>query len=206
MDITEEQLKELQDKAARADELARAAEDYKKDLFRFKDEAKARGDELAKMQAAQAEAEKKRMVEQEQYKGLYEKAESEREAAQRERDEALESAQRFIVSRELRAEALKAGVREEALPDLDLLGWDGLDVKRDGNSIRVNGVAEFLTRTKKARPHWFADHKPPVFNDPKKGTPGEGQDYTADQLLALRKKDPAAYIKARREMAAKPGR
>jgi hypothetical protein len=80
---------------------------------------------------------------------------------------------------------------------------DGLEVKREGNAIKVDGVSDYLAKLKKTRPHWFQDYKAPVFNDPKGGKPGEGKDYTPEELMALRKKNPVEYQRVRRELAAK---
>lgn len=196
-EITDEKLKELTDKAAEVETLrqkAGAADDFKKDMLKFKDE-------LTQIKTEKTEAEKKGLVEKEQFKILYEKELAEKADAVKAKEEALGTVERYIKQGALETAALTAGLKKEALPDLKLLGFDSLQVRKDGAEIKVDGIETLLTEQKKLRPHWFGEAKGPNIIDVNGsgGAGGGGKELTVKELLELEKKDRPAYLAYRKK-------
>jgi hypothetical protein len=193
MEISEQELAELKAGAERAKELegkAKAADDFKADMLRFKAEKVKLEETLAAQSAEKEAADRAKLAEQGQYKTLLEKSEAEKAELKKRADSALESVTHFVRAKSVETEAAKAGIRPEAMSDLRLLGLDSLEVKREGNEIKVLGSEDFIAQQKKLRPHWFAEVKVPGFDNGKGGNASGGG--TSD-LAELAKKDPAAY-------------
>lgn len=65
----------------------------------------------------------------------------------------------------LRDEAVKQGMSPDAIPDLHLYGYDGVEVERtDQGRVIVHGAAEKIGEHKKARPYLFPSPGAPNFN------------------------------------------
>lgn len=198
-EISEQELAELKASAERAKELegkAKAAEDFKADMLRFKQEKAELAEKLSKLSGDQEAAERAKLAEQGQFKLLLERSEAEKAELKKLAEGAAESVTHFVRSRDVETEAVKAGIRPEALNDLRLLGLDKLEVQRDGKEIKVKGTADFIAEQKKLRPHWFADAKAPQFDAGKGASPKGGEQGLAE----LAKKDPAAYKARLKEM------
>jgi hypothetical protein len=200
MEITEAELNALKAKAAEAETLkskADAADDFKKDMLKYKEEATT-------LRKAREDEEKKSLVEREQYKQLYEKSEAEKAVFAEKAEKAVTVVDTYIKRSAVETAALAAGLRKEALPDLKLLGLEKLEARKDGNEVTVTGVEDFVTEQKRLRPHWFTP-KDMKINDPKGGGGGgSGKELTAKELVELEKKDKDAYQAVMKErMAAK---
>lgn len=192
-EITAEQLaafEATQAKLAEFEGKAKAADDYKNDMFKYKKDAADKEAELSKIRAAQEEVEKQKLAEQGQYQKLLEKSEAEKLKYKEEAENHGDVVTRFVRSKEVETVAMKLGIRTEALPDLRLLGLDKLEVQREGNEIKVLGAEAFVTEQKKLRPHWFQEAEGPNFNKGKGATGGGGDNKLT---LELFKKDPAKY-------------
>ncbi len=184
---------ELEGKFTELQGKAKELEGYKVDMLKYKEE-------LAAQKLKDEENSKKGLLEKEQYKVLYEKTEVEKNELQKKSEESILKVDRFIKQGAIEAAALQAGVRKEALGDFKrLAGFDSLEVKTEGDDIKVLGVEALITEQKKLRPYLFSDGKPPKFNDPKNAGGGGDKDYTTAELIKLQKEDPAAYRKAMEE-------
>lgn len=65
----------------------------------------------------------------------------------------------------IRAAAMEAGLRSEAMDDLELLDFDGVEVELTSNGrYLVHGAKEFAQSIKNKKPHWFKSGKPPGHN------------------------------------------
>lgn len=193
-EVPDAELAELRAKAAERDAKDRAAEDYKKDMLKHKDEAAAKEKELADLRSKQGEAEKAKLTEQNQFKELYEKEQKEKLAAIEEKDKTVLTVDRYIKKGALETAALTAGLKKEALADLNLLGFDKLTVRKEGSEVKVLGIEELIKETQVSRPHWWGEVKVPQVNTNGGGggTPADGK-LTAAQMTELQKKDPAKY-------------
>lgn len=193
--LTEEQIKALEEKAAKVDDLeskARASEDFKKDMLKFKDEHSKAQTELEQIKKVQAEAEAKRLTEGKEFETLYTREKEAREKAEQEKAESLQKVDRFVKKAALETHLKSLGLRPEALIDLRRLDFDGLVIKNDGGEIQVEGVETFSTDLKKTRPHWFGESKDVNFN----GGGGEGmkgQTLSGLDLAKLQKEKPLEY-------------
>lgn len=81
--------------------------------------------------------------------------------------------------------AVAAGIRKEALEDLELLPVDksvNVDVTAQGRFL-VSGQKEFVDGLKKTRPHWFAASTPPPVNGGGGGTPPPGTTLTPKDVV-----------------------
>lgn len=200
MELTPEQIAELQAKAKQADEMAaklkeiegkaKGYEEVKADMLRYKEQ-------LAATKAAEEAAERERLTKQGEYKTLLEKAEAEKGEWVKKATDAQGLAEQYIRFSAVKDEATKAGLRPEAMRDLQLLNLNKLEIQREGNDIQVKGAVELVAEQKKNRPHWFADGTPPKFDAGKGDNKGDKND--ANDLVALHKKDPAAYRAALEE-------
>ena len=75
----------------------------------------------------------------------------------------------------IRSAALEAGLRSEALDDLELLDFDGVEVEVTSNGrYLVHGAKEFAQGIKNKKPHWFKQSKPPGHNPGGGGGGAEG--------------------------------
>lgn len=64
----------------------------------------------------------------------------------------------------LKEAGLKAGIRPEALPDLELLDFDEVSVEHTSNGkILVTGALQAIANLKTLKPHWFSS-KPATVN------------------------------------------
>lgn len=171
-----------------------AFDDHKRaldDLHKFKrsaSEAQLRADELERKMK---EIEDQKLVERNEFKTLYER--------ERDKSKELEGKYNSLTKNlfddrkynEVRAAALKAGLRPEAETDLELLDLNGVAVERtDKGRIIIHGAGEFVDDLKKKRPYWFQDSKVPNFNGgganpPKDGAPRE---LTAEYMVELENK------------------
>lgn len=86
------------------------------------------------------------------------------ESKAREAEEKLQQLQSALVNREkysaLKDAAMKAGIRSEALSDLELVGLDKVQVETTSTGrVNVIGVGQTIESLKLSRPHWFGGAK-----------------------------------------------
>lgn len=197
-EISDQELADLKANAEKVSSLTKAAEDFKADMFRFKQESAEKEAKLAKLLEGQEAADKAKLAEQGQYKTLLEKSEAEKAELRLKADTAVESVTHFVRFKSVEAEARKAGILDASLSDLNLLGLDKLEVQREGKEIRVKGVEEFVAEQKKLRPHWFGKAEAPNIDKGKGGgsAGSGGGSLDAKAMAELYTKDKAAYIEA----------
>ncbi len=190
-EITDEALAALTAEAAKG----KAYDEVKADMLKHKDAAAAKEKELEALRGKQTDAEKAALLEQNKFKELYEKEQAEKAAAVKAKEEAVGTVDRYIKQGALETEALKLGLKKEALSDLKLLGTEALQVTKEGNEIKVKGVEDFIATQKKLRPHWFGEGTAPILNGGggNGGGGGGGGEMTTTQLLEMQKKDPEKY-------------
>ena len=87
----------------------------------------------------------------------------------------------------IREAAIKAGVLESALEDIDFLDWSGVQVETTSTGrLNVLGVDDAVKRIKTLKPHWFGKPAPKING---KVPEAKGQDgiVTLEKLNKLRK-------------------
>jgi len=121
------------------------AEQYKNDMFKYKEKLRA--------------IEEQSLREKEDWKTLAERREQERLEAL-ERADRIESS--FVNEKKFSAierAALKAGIRPEAMSDLPMLNFDGVVVdKGEDGRVKVQGAEDFVHNLKQIKPHWFGSN------------------------------------------------
>lgn len=139
------------------------------DLQKWKQKAK-------ELEKSQEDAKLARLKESQEWQKIAELKEQEANAARQE-SEGLKSA--FLTDRKfsaVREAAMKAGIRTEALQDLDLVGLDSIAVETTSTGkINILGVEQFVSKMKATRPHWFGAGRAPNVNtaDPSVSMDGE---------------------------------
>lgn len=94
----------------------------------------------------------------------------------------------------MKAAALQAGLRPEAIDDLEALELDLVDVESTSKGrLNVLGVDEQIKKLQKAKPHWFGGKTAPKLNagNPRVnggGDDGDGAGITMEAVRALEKK------------------
>ncbi len=135
-----------------------------------------------------------------EFETLAEKYKGERDAAVEKGDKLTNAFQRTTKITKIQEELTKAGVRPEAMMDIDLLEFTGVEIEMsDKGNMKVNGAESFVERLKASRPHWFSDKVPPNFNggDPKVLTTGGGEVTLTDLRLLEKEADKPGGDKAK---------
>lgn len=147
--------------------------------------------ERDKRKALEADA-RKRADDAKREEGKFRELAEERE---RERDEANEklskTEQTFrntLRAQRVLALAEKAGLRDTARDDLDLLDLDDIEVEEtDSGRYIVRGADKFVEKLKKNKPHWFQEQKKTTFNSGGgKGSGGKGGEEDAGEVTAAK--------------------
>lgn len=179
------------------DERLKEMESFRADMFKYKDRTKALSSENEELKRKISEFETSKLENSQNYKELWE----------RERKRAEENEQRyrgvltdFEEGKKMDAitqEALKMGIKEEALSDLSILDKGIVSIERtDRGNINILGAREFIEDLKKARPFWFNDHSAPKLNSAPPGNPNtNSKTLTPKEILQLQKENPEAYTK-----------
>lgn len=115
----------------------------------------------------------------------------------------------YLSNARVKEEALKLGLRPEAVGDIDSLDFDEVQVAIEGSRYNVKGAEVAAQNLKKLRPHWFKDEKAPNFNPGANGGGAPTQSETLAQAkekyetaLKNRFKDPEGFQKAYKDYQA----
>lgn len=95
-----------------------------------------------------------------QWQKIAELKEQEAKEAKEEKDRFLQS---FVLREKyssIRQAAISAGIRQEALEDVDLIDFPEVQVETSGTGkVVVQGVSQAVQKLRTLRPHWFKDAK-----------------------------------------------
>ena len=167
-----------------------AWEDHKRaidDMNKFKKKAQ---DLEARIKSGETD----KLKEQNRWKELYEQAQQRAEQAEEKANKIQDS---FVNERKygaVKQAALAAGLRPEAVDDLEAIDLDLVEVETTSKGkLNVLGVTEQISKLQKAKPHWFGGKAAPKVNsgNPRVnggGDDGDGAGITMDQVRALEKK------------------
>lgn len=127
----------------------KAYEKVKADMIKYKKEAQ---EYKSKIQ----QEEERRLRESNDWKSLYERTKSELE----ERDSKLTAQEQSFLNEKkfsaIREVAMKAGIRTEAISDLELLSFEDVDVvKTETGRVEVRGHDRAIEMLRSKKPHWF---------------------------------------------------
>lgn len=179
------------------EQVSKEVEGYKTDMFKFKEKAKTLEAENLELKKLIEQSNLKSLEEKEDFKRLYEMQKEKAESLEQENKSFINS---FVESKRLdaiRTEALKFGIKEEALNDLDLIDKSAVVVeKTDRGTVNVIGAKDFVDSLKRARPFWFNDGTPPTVNSAPPGNKiQEAKKLTPKEIIDLQKTNPEAYSK-----------
>lgn len=166
-------------------------EDHKRaidDMMAFKKK-------VTELETRLGSAESERLREKGDYQALYEKEKQRADAAEQKQKEVLGWAMETQRFNAVRTEAVAAGLKKEALGDLELLDL-GNDVTVETTSrgrFIVNGAKERVEKLKTERSHWFNTEPPPIINtgggSPPAGGAGAGGKKVTLQDVVQSEKD-----------------
>ncbi len=129
---------------------------FTNDLHRFKKESRDMKAENERLKAEMDKMKQTSLVSQSRYKEAFENSQQEVEDLRSKLERNSNVYFNSLKASALRTEAMKAGIREEALTDLDLLDTSDVEVEvtNQGNT-HISGQKEFVDQLKAVRPHWF---------------------------------------------------
>lgn len=163
------------------------------DLHKFKAEAKKNAEALQKLQNDLKNLKEQGLKSTSDYKTYAEALEQERDQLKTEKENLKSSIANTFKQIEVREAAKKLGLQERALPDLDLLKLDEVEVEfTTGGRVIVNGAAQAAEMLKKTRPHWFTSGQAANINTGGK-TPMTPETLSPAYMNGLEKTDPKKY-------------
>lgn len=176
---------------------AKELERYKNDMYKFKDRSKTLEQQNEEMARRLQEMETQRLEGNKNYRELWERAEAKAQELDSKYRGVLTDFEEGKKMDAIRQEALKMGIKEEALSDLSILDKSIVAIERtDRGNVNILGAREFVEDLKKARPFWFNDHSAPRLNSAPPGNPNtQSKTLTPKEVLQLQKENPEAYAK-----------
>ncbi len=137
-------------------------ENVMKDLQTQKAKARELEDKLKSYNEQKEQLERKSLADKEEWKKLAEIREKEAEDFKKKLEVSSKNTTNYFKRAEIRQQALKQGIRETALEDIDLLPLDDVQVETTSTGkINVLGADKFIDRLKTTRAHWFNDKSDP---------------------------------------------
>lgn len=163
------------------------------DFLRFKQEAKELREQNLKLQEQLKMKEESVLQEKQSYKELYERKSQEVDEYKGKLSEQQNTFFNSLKNQEIEKQALKLGIRSEALEDIRTLDQNSvlLETTSQGH-VNVLGATEFVEDLKKKRPYWFKQQGAPMINTGNPSYSGE-KEMSASDILKLQKTDPAKY-------------
>lgn len=165
------------------------------DLMKWKSRARELEQKASAWDEEKSSIERQKLEEQQKYKELYERAQNEAKSYKEKVNQVQSAYLNDVKYQALEREAMKAGLRQEALADLKMYDTSNVIVETtsEGNA-NVLGAREWLEEFKTTRPYLFQEYKAPNVNGATpNGSVNEPKKLTARELLALEKTDPKAY-------------
>ena len=174
---------------------------YKEQTEKLKRELEAARIEKLEAQKRLGEIEEAKLREQNQWKELAEKFKKEKESVAGEFDTFKDYFVKEKKYSAIQQEAIKAGIREEALNDLSLLdSSDTVQIETTSTGkVNVLGTKEFVENLKTIRPHWFKNATPPRINTASPEYSAEKKELSVSDILKLQKTNPVEYNRIMRE-------
>jgi len=172
----------------------------KHDFLRFKHEARELREQNEKLMKQLEETKSSHLEQNQQFKELWEREKTKRLEVEEQNNQSKKAFFNTLKSKEIEKEAMRLGIRQEALEDLSLLSSDEVIVEATSQgNLNIVGAQEFAEKIKQTRPYWFQQKAAANVNSGQPGYQGP-KSYSAAELLKLEKENPAKY---REEMAKK---
>lgn len=185
---------------------AGATQFYKEQANTFKTQMEQMIAENKKLQAQIEENTFKSMQEKEQHKEL---ADAYRQKYEEERKRNQDFSEFVTYDKKisaLKTEAIKQGIRQDALKFLDREEFDTVQVESTSSgNFNVTGVESAIEAFKLENKFLFTDSTPPRINNNQPGT-GDLKNLNGEQLLKLQKDNPKEYQRIMMERLARSAR
>jgi len=165
-------------------------EDHKRvldDMHKYKKAVQEQSEKLA-------EFETKLLEKDQDWKKIAEKYKADAESYKKDLTETKSAFVRTQKFNEVQAKALAAGLRPEAIDDLERIDLDAIEVEvTNTGRMSLNGVDDLVESLKKTKSYWFKTPKAPTVNGGgANGTDGDIK-LTPSYMFELEKKDPKKY-------------
>ena len=146
------------------------------DMHKFKQQVQQLEAKLGDMQSES-------LKEKNDYKSLYEQTSEKLKSTEQKLTQQSDWIVKTQQFNEVKAAAVAAGLRSEALEDLDLIDMSGVKVEATSTGrFLVSGAKERVESLKKEKPHWFTVDRPPTINA---GGTGAGESQPGRRLTAV---------------------
>jgi hypothetical protein len=139
-----------------------AYENVMSDLQKTKQNFKELQDRLKSFEDEKESLKVKGLKDKEEWQKLAEIREREAQELKQKLEATSKSTANYFKRAEVRQQALKAGIREAALDDIDLLPLDDVAVETTSHGrLNVLGADKFVDRLRATKPHWFESKADP---------------------------------------------
>lgn len=137
-------------------------ENVMKDLHSTKSKYKELEEKIRSFEDEKENLKVKSLKEKEEWQKLAEIRENEAKELKKKLDTNAHTTSNYFKRSEVRQLAIKNGIRDSALEDIDLLPLDEVVVETTNTGkINVLGADKFVDRLRTTRPHWFQDKSDP---------------------------------------------
>lgn len=170
-----------------------------RDFLKWKQEARRLQEENETLRKGQAEAEKNALIAKENYKEAWEKERGERVQIEAKLADTKNAFFNGLKQQEIKAQAMKLGIRDEAINDLQYLDTSAVEVETTSHgNTNILGAREFVENAKKLRPYWFKETRNTNVNNSNPGVQ-EGTKLDGQGLLKLQRENPGEYYRVMQE-------
>lgn len=168
---------------------------YKEQADKYKQEIAQMREQMGKLQQSIGEKEEQTLREQHKWQELAEKYKSDLEQTKNQFTDFKGQMVNYEKSNAVKQAALKAGIMQESLEDLELLDLEGVEIETTSTGrLLVNGAEDFVESLKERRPHWFRNTNKPNLNNDFSNDFKE-KTYSMTDIIKLQKENPAEYKK-----------
>lgn len=166
------------------------------DLLRQKAKSRELEEKLQSLEGERENLKVKSLKDKEQWQKLAELKEREADDFKKQLESQKTTTTNYFKRSEIRQQAMKLGIRENALDDLDLLGYDDVQLETTSTGkINVLGADKFVERLKTTKPHWFNDRTAPNIDSASPGVTRPSS-VSVQDVLRLQKEGKKAEYEA----------
>jgi hypothetical protein len=166
------------------------------DLLKHKGTAKELEMKLQQIEREREQARLDGLKQKEEWQKVAQMKEKEAEELRQKLQKKDEMVSNYFKKSEVKAQAMKLGIRDQALQDLDLLPMDDVQLETTSTGkLNVLGADRYVEKLKTERPHWFTDKSAPQVDG---GVPSVSQGSTLNMsdVLKLQKEGKTAEYAA----------
>jgi hypothetical protein len=175
----------------------KAYEEVTSDLMKFKSKSKDLEEKLKAYEKEREESKFKSLKDKEEWQKLAEVREQEANNLRQELESNKRATTNYFKMAEVKAQAMKHGIRDNALDDLDLLSMDDVQVETTSTGkVNILGADKFVDRLKAVKPHWFHDKTAPRVDGSDPHVSKDSGPISAQALLKLQKEGKQADYEA----------